>query len=163
MSYATRARANPLTGDCGACNYVNLSKPDIMSKNGTVKIRPNQARALEVYLATGDVTKATEAADVGRSTFYRWQQTDPAFQAALNDATAQAVEAISVDLVRLGNKSIAALESVFDDESATHYHKLKAAEIVITNLLKLRELVTIEARLEALETRANGQYQYPAG
>lgn len=120
------------------------------------KIRSNQYRAIESLLTSGSATEAAEKAGVSRNTLYRWLQ-EPDFQAALAEAEAAALDSLSTRLVGLADQAAAALGDVFNSEKAGIGHRLRAADIVLSNLLRLRELVTIEQRLAELERRQNEQ------
>lgn len=53
-------------------------------KKVAMAIEPRQWAALRVRLTGGSVAEAADAADVHRTTVYRWHQDDPAYQAAYN-------------------------------------------------------------------------------
>ncbi len=123
-----------------------------MAENLTEKLSPKQRRAVESLLAMGNISAAAEAAGVSRETLYRWLAR-PDFSAALKDAEAAAVESLSRALVGLGDKATRVLGDVMDNTSGSDGAKLRAADIVLSNLLKLRELVELEKRIEELEKR----------
>lgn len=121
----------------------------------TERLSPEQLRALIALIETGDKAKAARSAGVSRTTLYRWMREDPVFQAALEDATRQALKEFSASLVRLAQKAVKALESALDSKEAAHLpQRLRAADIVTTKLLAVRELVDIEARLTELEAKS---------
>ena len=76
---------------------------------------------------------------------------DPAFIQGLRDAEALALEAVSRDLLALASKARLAIETVLDDDQAADSIKLRAADIVLSKLLSIRELASLEARITALE------------
>lgn len=117
------------------------------------KLSPRQVKALASYFDTGDVSQATSAAGVNRSTFYRWVNEDPLFQAAMAEAEARALAFLSGRLVSLAKKATDTIEAVLDSKTATTAQRLRAADIILSNLLRVRELVTLEERLTALEER----------
>ena len=96
---------------------------------------------------------AAKAASVSRQTLYRWLA-EPA-ASALREAEALALDGLSRTLVRLGDKAASALEAAFDDAAAPHSVKIRAADVVTGRLLQLRELATIEHRLEVIERALN--------
>lgn len=102
------------------------------------ELAPRQWRALRVRLTGGSVAEAADAAEVHRTTVYRWHQDDPAYQAVYNqmrqalqeelrqrlmDAAQQAVGAVRRS-VEAGDieRSFRLLEGlgVLDGESPTH-------------------------------------------
>jgi hypothetical protein len=128
-----------------------------MSENRTLgkKPTPRQRKAIEALLTTGDKSAAARAAQVRRSTIYRWLR-QPHFQAALAEAEAEALVSLSRTLVRLGDKAGRTLESAMDDPDAALSHRIRAADIVLSRLLQLRELVDLEARVCELERKLAG-------
>lgn len=122
-----------------------------MNPDVTQNLQPPQLRALTVLLETGDKSKAAKAAKVSRTTLYRWLHTDPAFGAALEDATRQALREFSQTLVRLAAKAAAALDDALGAEQEIGT-RLRAADIVTGRLLAVRELIDLEERIAALET-----------
>lgn len=125
-----------------------------MSETATEKkLTQKQLKALAVLFDTGDVSQAATAAGVNRSTFYRWVNEDSLFQAAMAETEAQALAFLSGRLVSLAKKATTVIEEVLDSKTATTAQRLRAADIVLANLLRVRELVTLEQRLAAIEER----------
>lgn len=121
-----------------------------MSENATQKkLTAPQHKAIEALLTAGNVTKAAEAANVTRKTLYRWLK-DATFVAALTEAEAEALARLQRALLALGVSAIVALNDALQPHQKITT-RLRASETVITNLLRLRELVDIERRLAALE------------
>lgn len=113
-------------------------------------LNPRQRKALEALLTHGHVRQAANACGVSRQTLYRWMA-EPAFASALRDAEALALDGLSRTLARLGDKAAVAVEAALDDGEAAHSVKIRAFDAVFGRFLQLRELVTIEQRLEAIE------------
>ena len=122
-----------------------------MSEISTEKkvVTPAQRKAIETMLTSGNMVQAADAAGVNRSTIYRWMA-DDVFVAALREAEAEAVQGLSRSLAGLGESAAQALRDALAPSNKITV-RLRAAEIVTDRLLKLRELVDIEARLKALE------------
>ena len=104
-------------------------------------------------MASGDKTLAAETVGVRRQTLHKWLKQEP-FQAALAQAEGEAMRAFQAGLIRLVDKVLAAFEGALDDPLASHTVKLRAANFAATHLLRVRELVDLERRIEALEDRA---------
>jgi hypothetical protein len=121
-----------------------------LGQSTTENLAPEQLKAIAALLEHGSKTRAARAAKVNRSTLYRWLQEDAAFQAALAAATAAALKEFSTTLVRLADKAAQALEDALDKEQDIQY-RLRAADIVTSKLLVVRELVDLEGRISALE------------
>ena len=131
------------SGSHARCNRmsVNRTDPSLTSK---------QRRAVGALLTTGEVVDAAQAAGVSRDTLYRWLKT-PAFQLAVRQAEAQALDDLSRLLVRLGRTAVATLAKVMNDPTVPPASRVRAADAALSRLLQLRELATLEARLTALE------------
>ena len=121
-----------------------------MTPGGTEKLTPEQLTALTALLEHGDKSKAAKAANVSRTTVYRWLREDATFQAALEASTRQALKEFSANLVRLAQKAAQALDDALGKKQDMSY-RLRAADIVTNRLLAVREAVDIEERLAALE------------
>jgi phage terminase small subunit len=123
-----------------------------MADNATLReLTPRKRRALESLLTSGDVTEAARAANVARQTVHKWLQ-QPAFAAALAMAEADKLHDLQSALVRLGDKATATLGAAMDSVSPmAEGARVRAADIVLSHLLKMRELVTLEERIAALE------------
>ncbi len=115
------------------------------------KVTTRQRIAIQTYLETGSVASAAKAAGVTRQTFHRWRKQER-FKWALSEAEKEALESLSRALVRLGEKATETLEDAMDgaEKEST---KVRAADIVLSRLLQLRELVTLEERVAELEKR----------
>jgi hypothetical protein len=115
-------------------------------------ITPAQRVAIQTLLTTGSTLDAAAAAGVSRATLYRWQ-IDPVFILALREAESAATEGLARSLAGLGEAAAAALRDALS-ATQTISVRLRASEIVIGNLLKLRELVLLEERIATLESNA---------
>lgn len=113
------------------------------------KLTPAQRKAIETLLTEGSVAAAALTAGVARSTLYRWMS-DDAFLVELRAAETLAVQSLSRSLTGLGESAVTALKDALAPGNKTST-RLRAAEIVIGNLLRLRELVDLETRITALE------------
>lgn len=120
-----------------------------MYKNNE-KLTVRQARALEMILAGSSIVDAAAAANVTRATVYKWLGL-PGFIMAMNDAKAEAMNQLSLSLAALGRKAIKTLDDAMDDQSAGASVRIRAADIVITKLMAMRDMVEFENRLLALE------------
>lgn len=113
------------------------------------KLSPRQLRAIQALLTAGNAAAAAAQAEIAPSTLYRWMREEP-FVNALRVAEAEAIEGLSRSLAGLGESATAALRDALDASQKITI-RLRASEVVIGNLLKIRELVDIEQRLLALE------------
>lgn len=109
-----------------------------------------QARAIAALLQARNLAEAAHMAGVSGKTLARWMA-EPAFRAALLDAEGQAIDAATRRLVALQAGALDVLEAVLSDTSAAPGVRLRAVQAVLDNLVRLRELRSIEERLAALE------------
>jgi hypothetical protein len=114
------------------------------------KLTPTQRKVIETLFTTGSISAAALAAGVNRATIYKWRNNDTTFAEAMQEAEADAVAGLARSLAGLGESAAAALFDALQP-SEKMSTRLRAAEIVTDRLLKLRELVTLEARIQALE------------
>lgn len=127
-----------------------------MSQNDTGKILSSkQKMAIEALLSTATIDDAAKTADISRSSITRWLREEH-FQNALRDAEKGALKQISRNLIGLANKATNALEDGLGEDQKINA-RLRAAEIVIDRLIKLREILDFEERLIKLEERINGK------
>lgn len=122
-----------------------------MKQNETQKKELTQAqqKAVAALLQAPNVKEAAALAAVSRGTLYRWMA-DPNFATALKAAESEALAALSRRLVVMGDAAAAALGDALAPERDIR-DRLRAAQIVLDNLLKLKELLDFEQRLAALE------------
>ena len=120
-----------------------------MEKREGKELSSKQRAAIAALIAGCNHQEAAARAGVHGNRIAEWLK-DPAFIQGLRDAEALALEAVSRDLLALASKARQALESVLDGNAADSI-KLRAADVVLTKLLAIRELASLEARITALE------------
>jgi len=119
----------------------------------TTELTSKQRRAVEALLTTGEVSGAADAAKVSRDTVYRWLK-QPVFAAAVREAEMRALDDLSRVLVRLGRTAAGTLAKAMTDPETAAATRVRAADATLSRLLQLRELATLEARVQALEAQA---------
>lgn len=116
-------------------------------------LTPKQRRAAQSLLTTADTTQAAAAAGVSRDTIYRWLRL-PEFRGELQQATGAVMESLARGLVTLGARALAVLAAALDDPEAPQAVKIRAADIILSRLLELQELVVMQGQIEELERRS---------
>jgi len=82
------------------------------------------------------------------------------FTTALHAAEADALAAVSRRLVRLADTAATTLEAAMHDEATPVATRVRAADAVLSRLLQLRELVSLEERVRELEARHTEQERW---
>ena len=116
-------------------------------------LTPKQSKAALVLGATGDVSSAAKTAGVTRTTVYDWL-TRAEFLAAVRGHEAATVDAVARRLVGFGDAAINTLATLMADETGPPSVRLRAAEAVLGNLIRIREHAELEARVVTLEQDA---------
>ena len=114
-------------------------------------ITPRQRALIEALMLDPDTATAARRARVSRTTAYRWMTQDATFQEALRAATDHSINGLSIALVSLSGIAVQTLRDVLEDPLLPAGTRVRAADIVVTNLLRLRETVTFAERLSKLE------------
>ncbi|MGV0975799.1 MAG: hypothetical protein ACOYBO_07715 [Azonexus sp.] len=109
---------------------------------------------MAALVATPTAEGAAAAAGVARSTLYAWLE-QPAFVAAVTAAHAGVLEDAQRRLGAALKLATAAILRILEDENQPAHVQLRAAELVIDSLLKLKQAGEFERRLTELETKAN--------
>jgi hypothetical protein len=126
-----------------------------MSDKINPNLTPRQRRTITALVTCGDITQAAADAKVSRDTIYRWMKQE-GFKAALDLAVEDSLAALSRELVRLGGKATGVLSAAMEGNSPMEAAaRVRAADIVLSRLLQLRELADFESRLNRLEKIRN--------
>lgn len=123
-----------------------------MAENSALS--PRQQRAISALLSAKTVSGAAKAAGVGERTVFTWLR-DPGFRAALSVAEGELIDQAVRRLMRLQDTAIDTIEQVLGDTEASQAVRLKAAQMVLETVLRLREQRDTEQRLSALEQAAS--------
>ena len=121
-----------------------------MAENGS-RLSAKQHRAISALLTSKSVTEAAVATGQGERTIYRWLS-EPDFRQALSAAEGDLIDVATRRLLQLQGGALDTLEALLsDDTDASAGVRLRAAQITLDHLLKLREMRDVEQRLQALE------------
>ncbi len=113
-------------------------------------LTPKQRRALNYLMTTSDIAEAARQSGVSERSLRRWLA-DPAFAGALNEAEFALVETTTRRLTGMVELALDAVKEILGDRSASATARLRAAEIVLSEATRQRELRDLERRLGALE------------
>lgn len=112
-----------------------------------------QVKTIAALFTCRTVAQAAQQAGVGRRTVYTWLCEDEAFQNAVREAEEAAIAGTVRRLCTLADKALSVLAGVLNDTKASQATRVRAAEVVLANLIRLRELRNVEERLVQLEER----------
>jgi predicted nuclease with RNAse H fold len=117
------------------------------------ELTPKQHQAIQALIAQSSIPSAATSAGVSVRSLYRWLD-EPAFRLALNTALDMSIDAAARGMVRLTEKAIQVVETALDDTELHPATRLRAADLVLSNMLKLAELRTLAQRVAALEDKS---------
>lgn len=115
-----------------------------------MSLSPRKQRAVLALVESSSVAAAAVASGVSRQTLYRWMR-EPEFATMLRQASGERVEQASRELTAMMSKAVEVLHALL--ESGSEHQRRLAADSIITNAIRLRELVELESRIVELEKR----------
>ncbi|MHC4619879.1 MAG: hypothetical protein ACYTEQ_19205 [Planctomycetota bacterium] len=124
-----------------------------MSRNG---ISTKQRRAIRCLLTSRTIEEAATCAQVATRTIHRWLSNDDQFKAELARAEAVLVGSAVRRLAQLAELSLTTIEAVLVSDSASHQAALRASDMVLSHLARLRDIAELEERIERLEALIDG-------
>lgn len=129
-----------------------------MSENETSgqPLTPKQQKFVTALVSELTVDAAAKAAGISRATAYRWlEQAD--VQLVVKEIERQAIEATARGLVALASQALTVLQEAMSDPVTPMATRVRAADAALNRLLQLRDLVSIEERISAIEARLEAQ------
>jgi hypothetical protein len=114
------------------------------------KLTPKQERALVALLDCGEIKKASEIAEVGEVTLWRWLQS-PDFQSRYRAARRQLVETAIAQLQSDCTVAARVLREVAEDREAPASSRVAAARTILEQSIGAIELMDLQERVEMLE------------
>jgi hypothetical protein len=119
------------------------------SVSETTKLK--QKKAIAALLNARDLQSAAQQAGVSERTIYRWMDEDPGFLDDLKAAEADAIKAAGRRLVGAAESAITVILYVMLQNQNPPGVRLRAAQGILDQLIKFRNLDSIEERIAALE------------
>ena len=101
-------------------------------------------------MSSRNVAAAAKASGLGVRTLHRWLD-DPAFVAELKAVEGAAIDQAVRRLAELSGVAIDTLKAAMLDTELLPGARVRAADIVLSRLLSLKELADLEERITALE------------
>ncbi len=120
-----------------------------MADNST-DLTSRQQRTISALLAARNVREASKQAKVSERTVYTWLA-EPDFRTALYEAEGHLIDAATRRLLHHQDVALTVILTIMADRDNPAGVRLRAAQSVLEQLLKLRELRNVEQRLTALE------------
>lgn len=114
-------------------------------------LTPAQRRAIEALLTAKNISAAAATAKVSRRALTRWLAEDEPFCAELRRAEGEVLQGVARRLASLAAASLDVLHEMLTGDDQAPALKLKAADIVLSKLAPMKELIDFEQRLSALE------------
>lgn len=114
------------------------------------KLTPEQVQGITALLTKRDIKSAAKEVGVSETTMYRWMA-DPDFNAALKAAECRMIEEATRRLVQTSNSALDVLILVMADKKVAPGVRVRAAGLIIENMIKVRQLLDFEQRLAKLE------------
>jgi transcriptional regulator with XRE-family HTH domain len=128
------------------------------TKPGGRRVTPRQTKAIEALFSKKTMEQAASAAGVSRKTLYRWLNNDTDFQDALAAAESREIDSLTRRLIELQKRALDTFEKILDKPEAPGvWAMLRTAQAITDNMLRIRELRNVEARLIEIEARIYGQ------
>lgn len=122
-------------------------------------LSPGQYRALRVLLTKGSIPDTLRICNISRSTLSRWLE-KPAFKSALQEYSNIMLDSIARQLILYSEDSLKLLADTVNNDKAALSIRVRAAEGILGNMLKVASLVSIEKRLRDLEMGDEGTNDY---
>lgn len=124
------------------------------AKNGDLTLA--QRRAVTALLTERTTRAAAAAAGVPERTLARWL-TAPEFDAVLRAQEAQLFDAAGRALLATAMDAVAALRQIVTNDAVAPHVRARAAGDLLDRIFRLRELRSVESRLDVLEGVLDGQ------
>jgi phage terminase small subunit len=115
-------------------------------------LTPRQRRFVEALLTARSAREAAAMVGVGEKAAYRWLRL-PHIKRAIAEAEGQTLEEVARRLLNMQGQALQALESVLNDPQAKQSDRIRAIELALSHVLRLREATALEERLGELERK----------
>ena len=117
------------------------------------KFGRKKEEAIAALLTQRNVEEAARVAGIGTQTLHRWLKV-PEFEAAYREARRAAVSQSNARLQQACSAAVSTLVKIMVDPSAPSSTRVRAADRILGRARQAMEFDDIQARLDALERRA---------
>ena len=117
------------------------------------KLSPKQVKAMDLLLAGLSKSQAAAAVGVLPRTMSRWIHEEKVFGAELQRRSSKAIQNASTRLTGTLDLAIDTLRQVMEDTEAPASVRVRSANFLLSNFIKLLEISDIQRRMEALEQK----------
>jgi len=104
------------------------------STESTMELAPQQAEVITALARGATVTDATKQANIDRTTFYLWLRSDATFQAELNRAKQEQMDAMRAQLRVLAEMAVSTVREMLTGTDVPAGVRLKAALSVLQTI-----------------------------
>jgi len=104
------------------------------STESTVELAPQQAEVITALARGATVTDATKKANIDRTTYYLWLRSDATFQAELNRAKQEQMDAMRAQLRGLADMAVSTVRETLTGTDVPAGVRLKAALAVLQSI-----------------------------
>lgn len=115
------------------------------------ELNARQQKAIEALAAGSTIEKAAIYAGVTERTVFKWKAENSAFQQALKKLESEALESAARVLSFAATDAVRILQGIAGDAEAKPSVRVAAARVILDCVLRYREMVTLEQRLEQIE------------
>jgi len=119
-----------------------------MSDEKRQNLTPQQSKVISAVLSARNITEGLKKVKVSRDTFYRWLE-DTLFKEEYNRQRSLLIEIAFDELKAATGEAAKALRELLGSQNEGI--RLKAAGVVLDNVVKFKEIEDLEARVVKLE------------
>ncbi|MGT2683592.1 hypothetical protein [Streptococcus porci] len=116
------------------------------------KLNKRQENFLTNLLLTGNVTKASELANISRGRAYEYLK-NATFKRVYRERRSEQLKEATALLQVASIKAVKVLTDIMEDETASPYARVQSAQTILTTAYKAVETVEIVEQLEVLEAK----------
>jgi len=111
-----------------------MKKSQQNSTESTAALGQQQTAVIMALIAGATVTDATKQANVDRTTFYLWLKSDASFQAELNRAKREQMDAMRAQLRGLADTAVSTVQEMLTGQDVPAGVRLRAALAVLQSV-----------------------------